>query len=63
MDSKFEERLIVDFRRWSELVDFSAHAENEVERKGPALKAVALERKWMAVAADAWNDMRNHALK
>ncbi|MFF7944811.1 hypothetical protein ACFZC5_34400 [Nocardia gamkensis] len=58
MDSKIVDELNADFRHWSELVDFAGHAENEVERVKPALEAAALERKWLSVAGEAWNELR-----
>ncbi|MEU7629729.1 hypothetical protein AB0C34_07040 [Nocardia sp. NPDC049220] len=54
-----ESELHQDFRRWTELVDRAAHAENEVERETPAVRAAELERKWIFAAADDWNTMRN----
>ncbi|MBF6223384.1 hypothetical protein IU479_35540 [Nocardia abscessus] len=47
--------LLKDFECWVKLVDWAAHAENEVERENPAVRAEELARKWRSVAAEDWN--------
>lgn len=47
--------LLNDFESWVRLIDWAAHAENEVERENPALRAEELARKWRSVAAEDWN--------
>ncbi|WP_330230580.1 hypothetical protein OHA40_32310 [Nocardia sp. NBC_00508] len=48
-----------DFNRWAELVDRAAHAENEVEREGPASAAAELEEKWIRAAAEDWRTLHD----
>ncbi|WP_406230479.1 hypothetical protein [Nocardia sp. NBC_01009] len=59
MYRKVDYELHQDFKRWTELIDRAAHAENEVEREKPALQAAALEEKWSCTAAEFWRIMRD----
>lgn len=59
MRKKVDDALQQDFDRWTELVDFAAHAENEVEREKPALAAAELEMKWIRTAAEDWTALHD----
>ncbi|MFQ6326888.1 hypothetical protein ACLMAL_12185 [Nocardia sp. CWNU-33] len=59
MNRKAAHRLRQDFNHWTELVDRAAHAENEVEREQPALRAAELEQKWISTYLEDWNTMRD----
>lgn len=59
MDSQQTEyELHRDFRRWTQLVDDAAHAENEVDRELPALRAAALKQKWINTASELWRTLQ-----
>ncbi|MGV9823814.1 hypothetical protein [Nocardia xishanensis] len=59
MDKKSEAELHRDFKRWIELIDHAAHAENEVDREIPALQAVKLEQKWINAGNELWNTLHD----
>ncbi|MET8777170.1 hypothetical protein AB0H49_05260 [Nocardia sp. NPDC050713] len=59
MPDTIEDALHQDFKRWSELVDRAAHADNEVEREKPALAAAELESKWTRTATEVWRTLHD----
>ncbi|WP_280244057.1 hypothetical protein [Nocardia abscessus] len=57
MERTIEVELYQDFGLWTELVDRAAHAENEVEREIPALRAAELEQKWTSTTSELWRTL------
>lgn len=58
MDPETEHELNDDYVRWAALIEWSAHAENEVEAEKPAVFAAELAKKWISTAPTEWNARR-----
>lgn len=58
MQFDIEQEIDKDFSRWAQLIDWAAHAENEVEAAQPAARAAALAKKWVSLAPTKWDALR-----